>query len=274
MFPLPVHAKDVFGKVFFMSRRSPGPLFPLAGGLLLLAIAGPTVALLLAVPPSAALAAFAAEGAREALRVSLIASSCATIVAGLLGIPAGYWLAHRAPAWRAAALFVLALPLAFPPVASGIILLHVAGTRSAVGGWLAAHGFPLVDSLAGVALAEFFVAGSFVAIAACAAFGALDPLPEEAARTLGASEWRIFARIALPAAAGNVLAGVAFAWLRAIGEYGATSILAYHPTSMPVAVYVALSAQGVAPALALCYGFVVLAALVLVLQWVLRKRVV
>lgn len=257
-----------------MKRRNPGPLFPLAGGLLLLLIAGPTVALLLAVPPNAAVAAFAADGAREALRVSLIASTCATLLASILGIPAGYWLAHRAPAWRAAALFVLALPLAFPPVASGIILLHVAGTRAPIGGWLAAHGLPLVDSLAGVALAEFFVAGSFVAIAACAAFGALDPLPEESARTLGASEWKIFARIVLPAAAGNVVAGIAFAWLRAIGEYGATSILAYHPTSMPVAVYVALSAKGVAPALALCYGFVLLAAIVLALQWVLRRRVV
>jgi molybdate/tungstate transport system permease protein len=257
-----------------MIRRSPGPLFPIAGGLLLLLIAGPTVALLLAVPPGAALAAFAADGAREALRVSLIASTCATLLAGLLGIPTGYWLAHRAPAWRAGALFVLALPLAFPPVASGIILLHVAGSRAPLGAWFAARGFPLVDSLAGVALAEFFVAGSFVAIAACAAFGALDPLPEESARTLGAGEWRIFTRIALPAAAGNVLAGLAFAWLRAIGEYGATSILAYHPTSLPVAVYVALSAQGVAPALALCYGFVLLATLVLALQWVLRRRVV
>jgi molybdate/tungstate transport system permease protein len=257
-----------------MTHRSPGALFPLAGAILLLVIAGPTVALLFAVPPGAALAAFAAAGAREAMRVSLIASTCATLLASILGIPAGYWLAHRAPAWRAAALFVLALPLAFPPVASGIILLHVAGMRAPVGGWFAAHGFPLVDSLAGVALAEFFVAGSFVAIAACAAFGALDPLPEEAARTLGASEWRIFLRVALPAAAGNVVAGIAFAWLRAIGEYGATSILAYHPTSMPVAVYVALSAQGVGPALALCYGFVLLASLVLALQWVLRRRVV
>ena len=219
--------------------------------------------------PNAALAA-AAEGTRSA-RVSLIARR-APPPRQPTWVPAGYWLAHGRPACRR--LFVLALPLAFPPVASGIILLHVAGTRAPIGGWLAAHGFPLVDSLAGVALAEFFVAGSFVAIAACAAFGALDPLPEESARTLGASEWRIFARIALPAAAGNVLAGVAFAWLRAIGEYGATSILAYHPTSMPVAVYVALSAQGVAPALALCYGFVLLATLVLVLQWVLRKRVV
>lgn len=257
-----------------MTRRGLGPFFPIAGWLMLAAIAGPVVALLLDVPPQAAIGAFADAGAREALHVSLVASTLATTLATLLGVPAGYWLAGCRPAPRAVALFVLALPLAFPPVASGIMLLHVAGTRSPLGAWFATHGLPLVDSLAGVALAEFFVAGAFVALAACAAFGALDPLPQEAARTLGIGEWRIFARIALPAAAGNVGAGIAFAWLRAIGEYGATSILAYHPTSMPVALYVALSARGVDSALALCYGFVLLAAFVLAFQWVLRRRVV
>ena len=130
------------------------------------------------------------------------------------------------------------------------------------------------DSLLGVGVAEFFVSGSFVAIAATAAFGTIDPIYGDAARTLGASEWRIFSRIALPAAAGSIGAGIAFAWLRAIGEYGATSIVAFHPTSLPVALYVALSASGVREALALCYGFVVLAAIVLAAAWILRRGVV
>jgi molybdate/tungstate transport system permease protein len=97
---------------------------------------------------------------------------------------------------------------------------------------------------------------------------------EDAARTLGASEWRIFSRVAVPNAAGSLAAGIAFAWLRAVGEYGATSIVAFHPTSLPVALYVALSASGVRAALALCYGFIVLVAAVLAAAWVLRRRVV
>jgi ABC-type sulfate transport system permease component len=64
------------------------------------------------------------------------------------------------------------------------------------------------------------------------------------------------------------------AWMRAIGEYGATSILSYHPTSLPVQLYVALSAKGVGESLALTYGFVVLAAIVIAVQWGLRRRVV
>jgi len=154
------------------------------------------------------------------------------------------------------------------------MLIYVLGARSPVGAWLAAHGLTVPDSLLGVGVAEFFVSGSFVAIAATAAFGALDRLHEEAARTLGASEWRIFTRIALPGAAGSLAAGIAFAWLRAIGEYGATSIVAFHPTSLPVALYVTLSASGVREALALCYGFVVLAGAILAGAWILRRGVV
>ncbi|MBV8116715.1 MAG: ABC transporter permease subunit [Candidatus Eremiobacteraeota bacterium] len=256
-----------------MPRPFPSPLFLLAALLLLAAAVGPVAAVLLSMSPQEAVRAFSATG-RDALRVSLLASLGATLVATLLGVPAGYYLSRLRARTRAAAMFLLALPLAFPPVASGLMLLYVFGVASPLGSWLAAHGLTIPDTLLGVAVAEFFVSGSFVAIAATAAFAALDPVYEDAARTLGTSEWRIFARIALPGAAGGVGAGIAFAWLRAIGEYGATSIVAFHPTSLPVALYVTLSAAGVRDALALCYGFIVLAAAALASAWILRRGVV
>lgn len=257
-----------FGKVFCMKW------FWAAAALLLLVMLGPVVAMLAAVPPAAVVTAFSQQAAQHALRVSLTASCLAVIVASGLGVPAGYALAHAPKTLRGACLAVLALPLAFPPVASGIILLQAVGRHTLVGSALAQHGIVFVDSLWGVALAEFFVAGSFVAIVAAAAFASLNPAYEESARTLGASSGAVFFRIALPLAAPNVLAGMVLAWMRAIGEYGATSILAYHPTSLPVELYVALSAQGVGASLALTYGFVVLAALVVGVQWALRHRVV
>lgn len=256
-----------------MTRPFPGLVFPAAALLLLAMVMAPIAAVLVAMSPLQAAATFGAT-AGEAVRVSLFASLGATLVASVLGVPAGYYLSRVEFKLRAAAMFLLALPLAFPPVASGLMLVYVFGTRAPIGGWLAAHGLVVPDSLLGVGMAEFFVSGSFVAIAATAAFAALDRVYEDAARTLGAGEWRIFTRIALPNAAGSVGAGIAFAWLRAIGEYGATSIVAYHPTSLPVALYVALSASGVREALALCYAFVVLAAAVLAGAWVLRRRVV
>ncbi len=255
-------------------RRAPlGPIFSFAALLLLVGLAAPVAAVVAALPPGEALRTFARVGG-SALRVSLIASAGATFVATLLGVPAGYYLSRKPGRIRAGALFLLALPLAFPPVASGLMLIYLLGTNSPLGAWLSAHGATVPDSLLGVGIAEFFVSGSFVAIAATAAFGAMDPIYGDAARTLGASEWRIFSRVALPAAAGSIGAGIAFAWLRAVGEYGATSIVAFHPTSLPVALYVALSASGVREALALCYGFVILAAVVLAAAWILRRGVV
>lgn len=256
-----------------MTRLWPGSLFAVAAVILIAVLVAPVAAVLVAMPPREAIGVVTSTGA-AALRVSLIASAGATFVATILGVPAGYCLARWPPRLRIAAIFLLALPLAFPPVASGLILIYALGTNSPVGALLAAHGVTVPDSLLGVGVAEFFVSGSFVAIAATAAFGMLDPIYTDAARTLGASEWRIFTRVALPAAASSIGAGIAFAWLRAIGEYGATSILAFHPTSLPVALYVALSASGVREALALCYGFIVLAAVVLAAAWILRRGVV
>lgn len=245
-----------------MKRPVPGLFFPAAAILLLLAVASPIVLVLFSLSPMEVARAFARPEIAGAVRVSLSASALATLAASILGVPAGYWLALAPRAVTVPLLFILALPLAFPPVAAGILLLS------------ALKGTPIPDTLAGVAAAEFFVSGSFVAIASAAAFSAADPAYADAARTLGVSEWRIFRSIALPAAAGNVLAGIAFTWLRGIGEYGATSIIAYHPASLPVALYVALSASGVRSALALTYGFVVVAAIVLAATWILRRRVV
>jgi molybdate/tungstate transport system permease protein len=256
-----------------MARPFPGALFLMAALVLVAFVAAPMAAVLVAMSPHDAIAGFT-PAARAALRTSLEASAGATAVATVLGVPAGYFLSRTKMHVRAAAVFVLALPLAFPPVASGLMLIYFFGARAPLGEWLAMRGAAIPDSLLGVALAEFFVSGSFIAIAATAAFGALNPTAEDAARTLGASEWRIFARVALPNAAGNVAAGVAFAWLRAIGEYGATSILAFHPTSLPVELYVTLSASGVRAALALCYGFIVLVAIVLAGAWIARRGVV
>ncbi len=245
-----------------MNRDASRLLFPLFFALLAAAVALPILGVLLSIRPAEVATVFGSDFVRNAVRISLLASLAATAVATALGVPAGYAISRAPLRLRLLAVLLLALPLAFPPVASGVMLLSLLRAT------------PIPGSLFGVAVAEFFVAGSFVAIASAAAFSALDPIYADAARTLGASEWRIFFRIALPAALGNIAAGIAFTWLRALGEYGATSILAYHPSSLPVALYVTLSASGVRAALALCYGFVVLTVVVLAAQWILRRGVV
>jgi molybdate/tungstate transport system permease protein len=239
---------------------------------LLLLVAAPLVNLVFSVPGAELLAALSAPGTWQALQTSGLASLYAISVASLLGIPAGYVLARSRGLWRTLALLALTLPLALPPVASGIALLGLLGTRRPVGAFLQAHGLGVVDTLAGVGIAEFFVAGSVVAIAATAAFSGVDRRLEEAARTLGAGPLRVVRTISIPLAAPGIAAGIMLAWLRAIGEYGATSLLAYHPTSLPIELVVALSADGVPRALALAEAFALLAAGAVIVAALVRRR--
>jgi ABC-type sulfate transport system permease component len=240
-------------------------------GMLLLLLLAPLVNLAAIVPPSAAVAALGAPGARDALWTTLGASLASVGIASILGIPAGYTLARAASGLRALGIVALAVPLALPPVAAGIALLGLVGVRGPLGSLLAAHGITFVDSFGGVVLSEFFVSGSVVAIAATAAFSALDRTVEDAARTLGARPLRVLTRVALPAAWPPIAAAMLFAWLRALGEYGATSILAYHPTSLPIALVVALSADGVPSALALAEAFLGLTVLVVGAATLVRR---
>ena len=248
-------------------------LVRLALAALLVLLGAPLLALVATVPPGDVLAALRAPGTVDALRTSLGASLASTALATILGVPAGYALARTGPRRRSAGLLVLVLPLALPPVASGIALLGLLGRHRPLGALAAAAGVPLVDSFGGVFVAEFFVSASVVAIAAAAAFADVDATLEEAARTLGASPARVFGSIAIPLAAPGIGAGMLLAWLRALGEYGATSILAYHPASLPIALVIALSADGVPRALALAEAFVALAVLAVLVAAGLRRRV-
>jgi ABC-type sulfate transport system permease component len=240
--------------------------------ILLVLFLAPIFNLILAVSPRDLASALYAPATLSAIRVSLGSSLAAIALATLFGVPGAYAIAHAREGVRTALLFVLALPLALPPVASGIVLLGLFGARRPIGAWLEAHGIGIVDTFAGVTLSEFFVAGSLIAITATAAFSEIDPTYEETARTLGASPARTLWSVALPLAAPGIAAGILLAWLRALGEYGATSIVAYHPASLPIELYVALSADGVARALALAEAFFILTALAVGALWLLRRR--
>jgi ABC-type sulfate transport system permease component len=231
------------------------PWFRVALATLVLVMLAPLINLIATVPPASAAAALADPDTLAALRTSLGASLASVAIAALLGIPGGYALSRQAPRLRGLVVLSLAVPLALPPVAAGIALLALTGLHGPAGALLAVHGASIVDSFSGVVLAEFFVSAPIVAIAATAAFAGVDPLLEDAARTLGAGVFRVLWRVALPEAWPPIAAGMLLAWLRGIGEYGATSILAYHPTSLPIALVVALSADGVPRAMALAEMF-------------------
>ncbi len=177
----------------------------------------------------------------QAVIVSVASASLATLLVALGGIPLGYALARRPGRWMATLGFVVQLPLALPPLASGVLLLFLLGYSSPLG--RLTNG-ALTDSFPGIVLAEAFVAAPFLIIAARSAFASVDPMLEDVAATLGHRPGAIFRRVSLPLAWRTILAGLLLAWLRAFGEFGATVMVAYHPYSLPVYTYVAFGSEG------------------------------
>lgn len=200
----------------------------------------PLVAFIVRIPGTDP-ASMAAPGVGDALWVSLVTACIATAVVTVLGVPLGYLLAHRSGRISTLLGVLVQLPLALPPLISGILLLYLVGPYGPVGQLFDGA---LTDDLTGIVLAQMFVAAPFLVVSARAAFAAVDPALEDVAATLGHGPLSRVLRVAFPAAFGGIRAGMLLAWLRAFGEFGATVVLAYHPYSLPVFVYVQFGSTG------------------------------
>jgi molybdate transport system permease protein len=153
------------------------------------------------------------------------------------------WLLARC-AWRGKALVetLVTLPLVLPPVVTGLVLLKLFGRRGPVGHWLHEwFGMDVVFTWKAVVLALAVMSLPLLVRAARVAFEEVDPLFEHLARTLGAGEWRVLFTITLPLAKRGVLAGALLAFARALGEFGATIMVAGNipgqTTTLSVAIY-------------------------------------
>ena len=219
-----------------MSRRwfAAGLVASLSVTLLFLVL--PVVAIFVDTGPVDLLSSLGDEGALEALRLSLLCSTAAVALIVLVGTPAAYFLATRRFRGRAMVVTLVELPLVLPPAVAGIGLLAAFGPQGLLGGRLG-----LVLTTAGVIVALTFVSAPFYLRQAQAAFEALDPTWLDASRTLGASEARTFLRIAIPGAGSGIAAGLALAWGRALGEFGATLMFAGSfrgiTQTVPLAIY-------------------------------------
>ncbi len=195
-------------------------------GLTLAFLTVPIAAIFLQVGPGELIDSLGEPQATDALQLSLLTSGIALALILCFGTPAAYLLATRTFRGRSVVITLLELPLVLPPAVAGIGLLAAFGPGGVIGGAIADAGIRLVFETAGVVVALTFVASPFYLRQAQAAFEAVDPTWIQASRTLGASEARTFARIAVPAAVPGLAAGTALAWGRALGEFGATLVFA------------------------------------------------
>jgi molybdate transport system permease protein len=188
--------------------------------------------------------------------ISLATSLTATAVTLVAGLAAAAWRQNRAGAGAALVDGIFILPLVLPPTVVGFLLLLLFGRNGPLGKLLLQFGASVVFAWPATVIAATVVAFPLMYITARAALEQVDPHLLQAARTLGASEARIFREIALPLAWPGVLAGTILSFARALGEFGATLMLAGNipgkTETIPIAIYFAVEANEIQRAMAWC----------------------
>ena len=157
---------------------------------------------------------------------SLATAAAATLLILPPGVLAALALARYQGAGKGALETLLSLPLVLPPTAVGLVLLEALGRRSPLGGWLASRGIAVVFTWKAVVLAMAVMSFSLLVRSARTAFEEVDPRLTGLARTLGCGPVAAFRRVTLPLAWRGLVAGVVLAFARALGEFGATVMLA------------------------------------------------
>ncbi len=239
------------------ARRAPRPFIWL-GALLILYLGYPVVAFIVRVITGTN-EGWNGTGLWSAVRVSVEGATIAVLIAMVTAVPLAYILAHGR-GWLSSVVGVIVqLPLAVPPLISGILLIYIIGPYTFLG---RISGQRLTETMYGVVIAQLFVASPFLVVVARSAFSAVDPALGDVAATLGHGPLARFLRVDVPAASDGLRTGAILMWLRAFGEYGTIVIIAYHPYSLPVYVDNLFSSaplsQAEAPTL-IAFGIAVLA---------------
>jgi molybdate transport system permease protein len=162
-----------------------------------------------------------------AIGLSLRLAACTTLILCALGLPLAYWLANSRLRWKFLVESVVALPLVLPPTVLGYYLLQVLGRRSPIGHWLEhTLGITFVFHWSGAVIASAVAAFPLFLLPARGGFEAIDPALEDVARLLGRGERSVFVAVTLPLAWRGLAAGMVLAFARALGDFGATLMVA------------------------------------------------
>ena len=228
----------------------------LVGALTLLLIAGPFIALASATHWSNF---HFAPGDMGSIAVSLGYSLISLMLIVAFGTPLAWWLARHSFRGKWVLEAIILLALLTPPLAMGILLTTLYGPYGPLGSLLTQTGVELTNSAPAFVLAQFYGALPYYVVAARAAFEGVPRELEHIALTLGKSPWQTFWLISMPLARLGLAAGIALAWVRAVGEFGIVLILAYYPQGIPVKLWVNLQDIGLSAVYPLLWVFFLVA---------------
>ena len=209
----------------------------------------------------------------SSILLSLQVATIATLLSVVAGVCLGYVLAKRRQRWMVLVEILFSLPMVFPPSLTGFYLVLLFGRHGLVGEPLfALTGLQLTFHPAGAVLAAAVVSFPLMLLSARAALEGVDPDLEKAAYTLGRSRWYVLWWITLPLAGRGLVAGAVLTFARALGEFGATLMMAGDQQTMPLAIYRAWMAGGTSAATGLVVAHTVMAIAILALALHVGRR--
>ncbi|RKP52820.1 sulfate ABC transporter permease subunit CysW [Trinickia fusca] len=222
------------------------------------------------------LAALADPDARAAIALTLGVALIAVPLNLVFGLAASWAIAKFEFRGRALLTTLIDLPFSVSPVISGVVYVLLFGAQGWLGPWLEAHDLQIVFAVPGIVLATIFVTFPFVARELIPLMQAQGSDEEEAARVLGASGWQIWRRVTLPNVKWGLLYGVILCNARAMGEFGAVSVLSGHirgqTDTMPLHVEMLYNDYNFAAAFAVASVLALIALATLVLKLVAERR--
>jgi len=211
-----------------------------------------------------------------AIRLTLVTAGIAVPVNVLFGLAAAWAVTHFRFAGKKLLITLIDLPFSVSPVISGVIFVLLCGARGVLGPFLAAHDVKIIFALPGLVLATMFITSPLVARELIPLMQAQGDEEEQAALTLGASGWRTFWHISLPKMRWGLLYGVVLCNARAMGEFGAVSVVSGHirgvTTTMPLQVEILYNDYQFAAAFAVASLLALLALATLVVKSRIERR--
>jgi sulfate transport system permease protein len=174
------------------------------------------------------LAAISTPDARASIKLTLIVSAISVVLNTIFGIAAAWAIAKFDFPGKAPLIALIELPFSVSPVVSGLVFVLIFGAQGWLGPWLEAHDIHIIFALPGLVLATLFVTFPFVARQLIPLMTSQGRTDEEAALTLGASGWQTFWHVTLPNIRFALLYGVLLCNARAMGEFGAVSVVSGH----------------------------------------------
>lgn len=212
-----------------------------------------------------------------AIRLTLLTAAIAVPVNLLFGLASSWAIAHFRFPGKNVLLTLIDLPFSVSPVIAGVMLVLLFGAHGLLGPWLLAHGVKIVFAVPGIIMATVFVTAPLIARELIPLMQSQGEEQEQAALTLGASGWQTFFRISLPKIRWGLLYGVVLCNARAMGEFGAVSVVSGHisgaTTTMPLHIEILYNDYRFAAAFAVSSLLTLLALITLILKtWIEGRR--